>query len=126
MSDTGESLDRQLQRFAEALSLSEQTRAVAEAVKTEAMASLLGSSGNDPAKQKLAADLRVEPGGRPGQWLVVSPGDYGRRVEFGNKDSPESPFFAPALVTVRGLIRNCLRRAPSNGLQRTRRPRGGR
>lgn len=126
MSDAGEPLERRLQRFAAGLSLSDRTRAVADALRDEAAASLLAASGDDEEKQRLAASLRVEPGQRPGEWLVISPGDYGRRREFGTKDTPELPFFIPALVTVRRLIRNCLRRAQSNGLQRTRRPRSGR
>jgi hypothetical protein len=77
---------------------------VAAAIRDEAAAELAALADDSEAKQTLAASLRVEAGGTGGAWLVRSDGDYGRRLEFGTKNSPETPWLIPALVKVRGLI----------------------
>lgn len=126
MTERGAPLDRQLLAFADRLSLDREMRAVAERIRDEAINDLTAAGANCADKQALARSLEVLPGTRAGEYLVVSSGDYGRKLEFGTKNSPEWPWLIPALVKVKGSIHNCLQQALSKAVARTGRLHGGR
>ena len=96
----GTSLESALLARVKKMGIEDRTRILAEQLRDEAVRALLDSGCDSEEKQRLARSIRVIPGARYGQWLVRAPGEYGRKLEFGCKNSPESPWFIPSFVTL--------------------------
>ena len=96
-------------------------RALAERLKQETIAQLSHSGDMCEEKQKLMDSIEVVPGRRKGEYLVVSQGEYGRNLEFGTRNSPESPWFTPSFVTLAGLIEPVSKRCFTLALKKARR-----
>ncbi len=101
------SLEDSLRSFSERFSIAEETRRIAGQIRDEALRELHSSGKNCPEKQKLVDSLRVERGPEKDEYLVISDGKYGNNLEFGTRNSPESPWFIPAFATVTRLIHTC-------------------
>lgn len=115
------SLETTLLKKVEHFSFNEEMRFIAERLRDEAIAEIESGIGNCLAKQDVVRSLKVVKGQRQGEYLVVSEGDYGRNLEFGTKNSLESPWFIPAFVKVSGSIHNCLHGALKRALLKARR-----
>ncbi len=115
------SFQKALLQRAENFSIDAKMREIAEAIRKEAMDELCDKTQNIREKQEVADNIQIVPGVRRGQYLVVGQGNYGKDLEFGTRNSPESPWFIPALDKVKGSIGTCLQGALQDALAKARR-----
>ena len=96
-------------------------RAIAERLRTEAISEIEQMDSKCVDKQRLISSLKVVKGTRYGEYLVVSEGDYGANIEFGTKNSTETPFLLPSFNKLGGLIHKCLQGALNRAALKARR-----
>ena len=102
-------------------SINDEIRQIAERVRREAIVELRLAGEKCDEKQSIINSIEVVKGTRADEYLVVSEGNYGKDLEFGTTKSLQSPWFAPAFVTVAGSIHKCLQGALKRALQKIRR-----
>ena len=117
----GDSLQRALNGVLKSGFLDARMRQLAEQVRLEAISELERNGDDCEEKRKLINSLTVVAGKKPGEYLVQASGEYGEKLEFGAKNSIESPWLIPAFVTVRGLIHTCQHGATNKTLLKARR-----
>lgn len=122
----GESLEKVLLKTFSHISFDKETRMIAENLRAQAIAEIEGGGEMCKEKQDLIDLIHVERGARKDEYLVVVQGDYGKDLEYGTRNSLESPWFIPAFVTVAGSIGNCLHGALKRALLKARRHHTGR
>ena len=92
-------------------SLDQEIRAIAEHLRDEAISEIRNGGDMCEKKQKLIGSIEVVSGARSGEYFVVSKEEYGKNLEYGTRNSLESPWFIPAFVKVSGSIGTCLQGA---------------
>ncbi len=105
----------------ERISFDREMRLIAEQLRDQARQELKYDGFMCENKQRLMDSIKVVPGSKKDEYLVISEGDYGKDLEFGTRNSLEKPWFTPAFVTVTRSIGNCLQGALKRALQKARR-----
>jgi len=118
---SAESFENDLMNRFGNISFDHEVRQIAEQLRDQARQNIKDDGDICDKKQQLIRSVKVVPGARKGEYLVVSEGEYGKDLEFGTRNSLEKPWFTPAFVTVAGSIHKCLHGALKRALQKTRR-----
>jgi hypothetical protein len=125
MEPSGEKQEASLEKILldkfRSFNLDKEVYTVAEKLREHAIEEIKNSGDMCGEKQELMRSIKIRPGRRSNEYLVVSEGDYGKDLEFGTRNSLESPWFIPAFVTLAGSIHNCLQGALKRAFQRARR-----
>ena len=111
---------QQLLQKVEKISFAPVIREVAERLRRETIAEIEQMDGKCVDKQSLVGSLEVVKGERPNEYMLISKGDYGTKIEFGTRKTTESSFLLPAFAKVKGSIRNCLQEAINKALLKAR------
>ena len=119
--DSIESLEKTLLQRIKHFSLDHEIREIAGQIREQAIAELNELGDKCEEKQQITKSIKIIPGQNQDEYLIVSEGNYGRNLEYGTRNSLESPWFTPAFVTVAGSIGNCLHGALKRALLKARR-----
>ena len=118
-----EGLEQALLKKIDQINIEPEIRAIAERLRALAIAEIEQIDGKCIDKQRLISSLEVMRGARSGEYLVISKGDYGANIEYGTKNSTESPWLLPAFNKLGGLIHKCLQGALERATLKARRSR---
>ncbi|MCF6199472.1 MAG: hypothetical protein L3J67_08760 [Hyphomicrobiaceae bacterium] len=116
-----EGFEQALLKRIEQINIEPEMRAIAEHLREQAISEIEHMDDKCVDKQKLISSLKVLKSARSGEYLVVSEGDYGANIEFGTKNSTETPFLLPSFNKLGGLIHKCLQGALNRAALKARR-----